>query len=160
MYYHEISLFPQLRFLLYSVFSGIIDGVLCVLLCNPLFGKKARAVIDFIFVLISAFIIVFTNLVYQEAALRLYELLGFFFGLILIILTLKHKTDKFFLKRKTFYTKRIIFPIKNKSKLIFNKIKIILKKVTSLLYNLNNRILNKSKEKNADNGCQKEEKKE
>ena len=160
MYYHEISLLPQLRFLLYSVLSGMIDGVICALLCNPLFTKKVRLITDVIFSLFTTLIIVATNLVYQEGALRLYQLLGFFFGLILIIITFKHKTDKFFIKHKNIYNKRIVIPLNNKCKIIINKTKLVLKKVTSLLYNLYNRMFLKIKEKKANNGCKKEEKKE
>ena len=140
MYYHEISLLPQLKFLLYSVFSGIIDGLICTLLCNPIFGKKVRFVLDFIFVIISTFIIVITNIVYQDAALRFYELLGFFFGLLLILLTYKKSSDNFFIKRKNAYNKRIVTPLKNKCEFIINKVKLVLKKITLLLYNLYNRM--------------------
>lgn len=160
MYYHEISLLPQLRFLLYSVFAGIIDGFICAFICNPIFSKKMRLLSDIIFMIISTFILVSTNLVFQEAALRFYELLGFFFGLILIIITFKHKTDIFFIKRKNAYSKRIVIPLKNKCKLIINKTKIVLKKVTLLLYNLYNRMFMNGKEKKANNGSKKEEKKE
>ena len=160
MYYHEISLFPQLRFLLYSVFSGIIDGLICIFICNPLYGKKMRLIADFIFAIISTFLIIITNIVYQEAALRFYELLGFFFGLVLIIITIKQRSDKYLIKRKNAYNKRIFIPLKNKCKIILNKIKIVLKKITSMMYNLYNRMFIKGKEKKANNGTKKEEKKE
>ncbi len=160
MYYHEISLLPQLRFLLYSVFSGIIDGFICIFLCNPLFTKKARFITDFVFAIICSFTIVFTNIVYQEAALRFYELLGFFFGMILIIITLKQRSDKFFIRRKSFFEKIIVKPINNKCKFIINKAKLVLKKTTSMLYNLFNRMFINSKENKVGNGRKKETKKE
>ena len=160
MYYHEISLFPQLGFLLYSVFSGMIDGVICIFLCNPLFNKKMRFIADLIFTFLSTFLIVITNLIYQDAALRLYELLGFFFGLVLILITIKQRSDKFFIKRKNSLNKRIIIPINNKCKIIINKTKLVLKKITLLLYNLYNRMFSKSKETKANNGTQEEKKKE
>lgn len=136
MYYHEIAFLPQFRFLLTSFLFGIADGIICTVLCFPFFNKTVKFIVDFIFVIITCAVIVITNIIYQDAALRVYEVVSFFAGIMVVIITIKRKTDLLLLNLYKKIIIKIFNPTKRIYELIINYLKILLKKISLMLYNL------------------------
>lgn len=136
MYYHEIAFLPQFRFLLTSFLFGIADGIICTVLCCPFFSKIVKSLFDFLFVIITCTIIVITNIIYQDAALRVYEVIAFFVGIIVVVITIKRKSDLILLNLYKKVLIRIFTPAKRIYELIINNLKILLKKISLMLYNL------------------------
>ena len=140
MYYHQIDFFTQSKFFIISFIAGVLSSFFALILCSKVISKKLKYISDVLFCLISLLIFVCTNIAFQDAALRHYEIFAFVFGLIISVFVFKKKTDIFIEK---FYQK-FFFPlfslIEKEYKFIINKLKTLLKKVRSLLYNLISKI--------------------
>ena len=136
MYYHDIAFLAQSKFFIYSLLAGMADGVLCLFFCSKSVKESRKFVFDFLFCILSCFIIVIVNIAFQDAALRIYEVLAFILGLFLVVFTLKKRTDKVFVIVKNHLNKHFFTPVLNLFKLIINKIKLLLKKLHTMLYNL------------------------
>ena len=156
MYYHDIGFLAQSGFFFVSFVTGVAAGFFAlVLLAKPLSGK-VRFLCDIVFCLMCVLLLVCTNIIYQDAALRVYEFLAFLLGLGLVLLVLKKHSDRFAQKVVNFGAKYIRVPLSNFCKNIMNKLKNILKKVHCMLYNF----INQRKEKYKRNGGQTKKKKE
>lgn len=147
MYYHEISFLPQLRFLVYSLMSGFADGIICSLLCSKAIKGKIKYAADFLFCIITVFIIVSVNIASQEGALRVYEVFGFSAGLLIFIAVFKKRTDKIFVFISDALKKILFNPICKFFKEIINKARLILKKQGVKVYNLKVETVKKLREK-------------
>ena len=155
MYYHQIDFVTQAAFFFYSFIAGIIAGVFALILCSSAFKGKIKAVLDIIFCLLSVFILVCTNIIFQDAALRVYEVISFISALILIVAVFKKKSDILTQKVFQFFFHFFIKPIQSFCKYIINKIKKILKKIGDVVYNF----IHNNKEKMKRNARTKKEKK-
>lgn len=148
MYFHQISFFPQLGFFLISFFAGVSDGLLCLFICPSFLKRVLKGLSDFVFCIISASVFVIINIAYQDASFRLYQLIAFLLGLVLVLIFIKPKTDKIFL---LFYNKFIV-KIINFLSFLFLKTKILLKRLYILMYNFIKRRFLKISEKVKING--------
>ncbi|MBR0414186.1 MAG: hypothetical protein IJI67_03845 [Clostridia bacterium] len=111
------------------------------------------------FCLLCVLLIVCTNIVFQEGALRVYEVIAFLTALVLVIIFLKKKSDKAAVKVSVFLYNNLFCPLSQLFKHIMNNIKKLLKKARQMVYNFTN----KSKEhlkRNAEKYTTKKEKKE
>ena len=145
MYYHNIDFFTQASFFCYSFAAGILDGVLALFLCSSAWShcKRLKIVFDIFFALISVFLIVITNIIFQDAALRFYEMLAFFIALILFLCIFKKRGDKLTKTLFSFVYHHFVFPLMRLCKQIINKLKNVLKKIGNVVYNF----IQKSKER-------------
>lgn len=136
MYYHQIDFFTQSRFFFISFGAGLLASLFSFFLCSKVISKKIKIITDIIFCLICVLIIVCTNIAFEDAALRLYELIAFISALLLMVFLFKKRVDMIAEK----VCKSVIFPIfsffKKECKIIINKLKSLLKKIRSVLYNL------------------------
>lgn len=155
MYYHQIDFFTQAAFFMYSFIAGIVAGFFALFLCSAAFKGKTKVVLDIIFCLICVLILVCTNIVFQDAALRVYEVISFLSSLILFVVLFKKKSDILTEKLFRFIQKLIIQPIYRFCKYIINKLKNILKKIGIVVYNF----IQKFKEKMKRNAKSNKEKK-
>ena len=136
MYYHQIDFPTQALFFIYSFAAGIVDGCFALILCSGAIKRtRIKIISDIAFCLISVLIIVCTNIVLQDAALRIYEVIAFLAAFILFLLIFKRKSDKVSEKAYAIIKKRIITPIYTLCKHIINISKKILKKIHEVVYN-------------------------
>ncbi len=136
MYYHEIDFFNQAGFFIYSFVSGFISGLIYSL-CDVLaFNKAFRYATDIIFSVSFLQVVIFTNIIFQESALRFYEITGSFLGLFFYLISIKKYVNKFFIFIKRGITDVLIKPSVQIFKLINSFIKKILQYTASKVYNL------------------------
>ncbi len=172
MYYHDIGFLAQSKFFLYSLCAGVADGLLALLLCSKAIKGKAAVICDFIYCLLSVLLIVCVNIVMQDAALRVYQMIAFLTALILTLILLKKRSDKIALAVQSFLSDKLFRPVFRHCKYIINKLKNILKKAYDVVYNFIRSFqaklsrlakgkvsLRSKKAKNAEKSGQKEKKK-
>ncbi|MBE6817631.1 MAG: hypothetical protein E7517_00530 [Ruminococcaceae bacterium] len=147
MYYHDIAFGAQFRFFLISFAAGLAAGVCALFLCAKPFKGALRSIFDIVLCLLSVMLFVCTNLVFQEGAMRVYELAAFLIALILIVVLFKKHSDKVALKLADVVKKCFIQPVKRLFKYIVNNIKKLLKKARIIVYNSINQIKEYQKSK-------------
>ena len=135
MYYHSIDFKTQGTFLLFSMIAGCFAGIVFILLFSRN-RKKLKAVFSDILACVAPlFILVCTNIVLEDAALRVYEVITFICSLILTVLFLKPMKDKVLDKIRFLNTKTADKPVFRKSKQLVNSFRIVLKNDTRIVYN-------------------------
>jgi len=158
MYYHDIAFGAQARFFLISFAAGLIAGCFALLLCAKPLKGALRFMGDIVFCLICVLLVVCNNIVFQEGALRVYEVIAFLIALASVVIILKKKSDKAAVKVSVLLQKILFLPLTKLFKHIMNNIKKLLKKARRMVYNFTN----KSKEhlkRNAEKYTTKKEKK-
>lgn len=143
MYYHQIDFLTQTRFFAVSFFAGIVDGVLALILCSNAIAAKIRVFTDILFSLFSVLLIVCCNIIFQDAALRIYEFIAFVAGVLLVVFLFKKKSDRALSSAVRFVNVHVLEPLCLICKRCVKKTKNILKKSREVVYNF----YSKSKEK-------------
>ena len=136
MYYHQIDFPTQALFFFYSCCAGIIDGFFALILCSrAIKNRRVKLITDIAFCFISVLILVCTNIIFQDAALRVYEVFAFLSALLLFLILFKKRSDAITEKFYMLIRKYILIPIFHFCKLIINICKKILKKIYQVVYN-------------------------
>ena len=135
MYYHQIDFFTQSAFFFISFIAGLFNGVLAVFLCSPIFTGKIKIAFDLLFCLCTVVVIVCINILYQDAALRVYEMIAFITALILFCAIFKKRSDALVLKIHSRLKRHLYLPVKTICKNSMNKCKNILKRQREVVYN-------------------------
>ena len=143
MYFHQIDFLTQSRFFLYSFIAGLFNGFIALILCSAAIKGKLKFISDILFCLTSVLLLVCTNIVFQDAALRVYEIAAFLSAGILVIILVKKRSDAIALKLFGFFEKVIWQPFIQKCKLLINKCKKLLKKADTVVYNFNKKFKEK-----------------
>ena len=160
MYYHDIAFSTQLRFCLISFIAGSVSGLCALFLCAKPLKGALRFVCDVVFCLLSVFILVCTNIVFQEGALRVYQVAAFLAGLLLIVVLLKKHSDRVAEYLAEIGMRYLVLPCKGLYKHIVNNIKNLLKKGLNIVYNSINKMKEYQKRHAKDKALKKEKKKE
>lgn len=136
MYYHQIDFFTQSTFFIISFIAGLTDGVLALFLCSPVFKGKTKFFFDILFCVCTVLLIVCTNILFQDAALRVYEMIAFLTALLLFCGIFKKRSDALVIKIDNRLRQHILKPFHSFCKNSMNKCKNILKKQREVVYNL------------------------
>ena len=135
MYFHDISFKTQFLFAIYSFIGGFISGFFVLFLCSSVIKGKFKIIPDILCCILTTGILLLVNIAFQDAALRLYEVLFFLLALFICIYFFKRRSDRFLNKLYSLLKNIFIHPLFKICKISINKVKMILKKVSDLLYN-------------------------
>lgn len=135
MYYHSIDFKTQSAFFLFSFLAGVLSGFLFLLLTANFKKRKIAIISETLACVLSLLIFLCTNLVFEDAALRVYELIAYLCAFILTVLLLKPARDK--LAKKLY--NRFGKPFYERIKQLVNSLRRVLKKEWRIVYNFLNK---------------------